>query len=155
MTTTDETLPLGLYEHLKSASLMSRAIPEGAQWQEEILKKDDYNIPELLAQFFATQLALALESLKTPADQVELINRMMKLLPQDAEEQNDSLLTDDDSNVIQMRELTLTDAKTTRPDIPLSDVALMTNTSKDLNLNTEIQKELESADRVDLLCSFS
>ena len=79
---------------------------------------------------------------------------MMKLLPQDAEEQNDSLLTDDDSNVIQMRELTLTDAKTTRPDIPLSDVALMTNTSKDLNLNTEIQKELESADRVDLLCSF-
>ena len=154
MTTTDETLPLGLYEHLKSASLMSRAIPEGAQWQEEILEKDDYNIPELLTQFFATQLAPALESLKTPADQVELINRMMELLPQDAEEQNDSLLTDDDSNVIQMRELTLTDAKTTRPDIPLSDVALMTNTSKDLNLNTEIQKELESADRVDLLCSF-
>ena len=154
MTTTDETLPLGLYEHLKSASLMSRAIPEGAQWQEEILQKDDYNIPELLTQFFATQLAPALESLKTPADQVELINRMMELLPQDAEEQNDSLLTDDDSNVIQMRELALTDAKTTRPDIPLSDVALMTNTSKDLNLNTEIQKELESADRVDLLCSF-
>ena len=133
---------------------MSRAIPEGAQWQEEILEKDDYNIPELLTQFFATQLAPALESLKTPADQVELVNRMMELLPQDAEEQNDSLLTDDDSNVIQMRELTLTDAKTTRPDIPLSDVALMTNTSKDLNLNTEIQKELESADRVDLLCSF-
>ena len=154
MTTTDETLPLGLYEHLKSASLMSRAIPEGAQWQEEILEKDDYNIPELLTQVFATQLAPALESLKTPADQVELVNRMMELLPQDAEEQNDSLLTDDDSNVIQMRELTLTDAKTTRPDIPLSDVALMTNTSKDLNLNTEIQKELESADRVDLLCSF-
>ena len=154
MTTTDETLPLGLYEHLKSASLMSRAIPEGAQWQEEILEKDDYNIPELLTQFFATQLAPALESLKTPADQVELVNRMMELLPQDAEEQNDSLLTDNDSNVIQMRELTLTDAKTTRPDIPLSDVALMTNTSKDLNLNTEIQKELESADRVDLLCSF-
>ena len=154
MTTTDETLPLGLYEHLKSTSLMGRTIPEGAQWQEEILQKDDYNIPELLTQFFATQLAPALESLKTPADQVELINRMMKLLPQDAEEQNDSLLTDDDSNVIQMRELTLTDAKTTRPDIPLSDVALMTNTSKDLNLNTEIQKELESADRVDLLCSF-
>lgn len=154
MTTTDETLPLGLYEHLKSASLMSRAIPEGAQWQEEILKKDDYNIPELLTQFFATQLAPALESLKTPADQVELVNRMMALLPQEADEQNDSLLTDDDSNVIQMRELALTDAKTARPDIPLSDVALMTNTSKDLNLNTEIQKELESADRVDLLCSF-
>lgn len=154
MTVTDETLPLGLYEHLKSTSLMGRAIPEGAQWQEEILEKDDYNIPELLTQFFATQLAPALESLKTPAHQVELINRMMELLPQDAEEQNDSLLTDDDSNVIQMRELTLTDAKTTRPDIPLSDVALMTNTSKDLNLNTEIQKELESADRVDLLCSF-
>ena len=154
MTTTDETLPLGLYEHLKSTSLMGRAIPEGAQWQEEILEKDDYNIPELLTQFFATQLAPALESLKTPADQVELINRMMELLPQEAEEQNDSLLTDNDSNVIQMRELTLTDAKTTRPDIPLSDVALMTNTSKDLNLNTEIQKELESADRVDLLCSF-
>lgn len=154
MTVTDETLPLGLYEHLKSTSLMGRAIPEGAQWQEEILEKDDYNIPELLTQFFATQLAPALESLKTPADQVELVNRMMELLPQDAEEQNDSLLTDNDSNVIQMRELTLTDAKTTRPDIPLSDVALMTNTSKDLNLNTEIQKELESADRVDLLCSF-
>ena len=154
MTTTDETLPLGLYEHLKSASLMGRAIPEGAQWQEEILKKDDYNIPELLTQFFSTQLAPALESLKTPADQVELVNRMMALLPQEADEQNDSLLTDDDSNVIQMRELALTDTKTARPDIPLSDVALMTNTSKDLNLNTEIQKELESADRVDLLCSF-
>ena len=65
MTTTDETLPLGLYERLKSASLMSRAIPEGAQWQEEILK-NNYNIPELLTQFFATQLTPALEGLRSP-----------------------------------------------------------------------------------------
>ena len=104
MTTTDETLPLGLYEHLKSASLMSRAIPGGAQWQEEILKKNNYNIPELLTQFFATQLTPALEGLEAPADQVELVNRLMALLPHETDGQNDSLLTDDDSNVIQMRE---------------------------------------------------
>ena len=66
MTTTDETLPLGLYEHLKSASLMSRAIPERRTMAGRNPQKGRYNIPELLAQFFATQLALALETPQNP-----------------------------------------------------------------------------------------
>ena len=39
----------------------------------------------------------------------------MALLPHETDGQNDSLLTDDDSNVIQMRELALTDAKPRAP----------------------------------------
>lgn len=154
MNTTNGILPLGLYEHLKSTSLINSPIPEGARWQEETLTGKDHNIPELLAQFFSTQLIPALEGIKSPSEQVDLVNRMLALLPQGTSAQDNSLLTDPKNNVIQLRELTLTEDTTKRPDIPLSDVALMTNTSKDLNLNTEIQKELESADRVDLLCSF-
>ncbi|QRZ61645.1 DUF3427 domain-containing protein [Rothia sp. ZJ932] len=41
-----------------------------------------------------------------------------------------------------------------RPATPLSEVALLTNNPKEPSLSDEIQRELESADRVDLLCSF-
>lgn len=66
MNTTNGILSLGLYEHLKSTSLINSPIPEGARWQEETLTGKDHNIPELLAQFFSTQLIPALDGLKKP-----------------------------------------------------------------------------------------
>ncbi|WP_279404836.1 DUF3427 domain-containing protein [Gordonia rubripertincta] len=41
-----------------------------------------------------------------------------------------------------------------RPATPLSEVALLTNTRDEPNMASEIARELESADRVDLLCAF-
>ncbi|HET9380731.1 MAG TPA: DEAD/DEAH box helicase family protein, partial [Streptomyces sp.] len=41
-----------------------------------------------------------------------------------------------------------------RPGIPLSDTALITNSSEDSSLGFELRTELTTADRVDLLCAF-
>jgi superfamily II DNA or RNA helicase/HKD family nuclease len=41
-----------------------------------------------------------------------------------------------------------------RPSTPLSELALITNGAKDLNLGSELRLELESADRVDVIMAF-
>lgn len=41
-----------------------------------------------------------------------------------------------------------------RPDTPLTNAALFTGTSSDLTLESELKKEILSADRIDILCSF-
>lgn len=41
-----------------------------------------------------------------------------------------------------------------RPNIPLSTSALLVNGRDQPRIGTEVQRELESADRVDLLCAF-
>ena len=41
-----------------------------------------------------------------------------------------------------------------RPDTPLSNAALFTGTSSDLTLESELKKEIQTADSIDILCSF-
>ena len=41
-----------------------------------------------------------------------------------------------------------------RPDTPLTNAALFTGTSSDLTLESELKKEIQSADCIDILCSF-
>lgn len=41
-----------------------------------------------------------------------------------------------------------------RPDTPLANAALFTGTSSDLTLESELKKEIQSADSIDILCSF-
>ena len=42
----------------------------------------------------------------------------------------------------------------TRPDTPLTNAALFTGTSSDLTLECELKKEIQTADYIDILCSF-
>src|SRR5918997_1094751 len=42
----------------------------------------------------------------------------------------------------------------TRPQVPLSQPALLTNSHNDPKLGSELRAELATADRVDLLCAF-
>ena len=41
-----------------------------------------------------------------------------------------------------------------RPDTPLSNAALFAGTSSDLTLESELKKEIQTADSIDILCSF-
>ena len=41
-----------------------------------------------------------------------------------------------------------------RPDTPLTNAALFTDTASDLTLESELKKEIQTADRIDILCSF-
>lgn len=41
-----------------------------------------------------------------------------------------------------------------RPDTPLTNAALFTGTASDLTLESELKKEIQTADRIDILCSF-
>ena len=41
-----------------------------------------------------------------------------------------------------------------RPDTPLTNAALFTGTASDLTLESELKKEIQTADSIDILCSF-
>ena len=40
------------------------------------------------------------------------------------------------------------------PDTPLTNAALFTGTASDLTLESELKKEIQTADHIDILCSF-
>ena len=52
------------------------------------------------------------------------------------------------------RQVQADESAITRPDTPLSQSALLTGTRLDPSLGSQLSKEIASADRVDILCSF-
>ena len=46
------------------------------------------------------------------------------------------------------------DIETVRPKTPLSDAALLTNSTGEPNLAAELRAEIDTSDEVDLLCAF-
>lgn len=157
-------LPPGLYDTPISEALR-RALDElqaSMLVGEEPLAADV--APELLARWIHDRLVHALRSLPDKdrlEAQVDLVNRLVDVLRQHGRrsgtESRDRIATPG------RRLLSLvpshagglgTPAPPVRPEVPLASSALLVNGRRDLSVGPEIQKELASADRVDLLCSF-
>ncbi len=85
------------------------------------------------------------------AKQVELANRILVLLADSAPESVDPL----ESKVLRAELLiALSHAPIQRADTPLSTSCLMTGTRQDPSLISQLRKEILTANRVDILCSF-
>ena len=142
----DEPMTLGLEESLRAGDL--RALVEGL---------DEHTAPAALARHVHGHVLRVLRDTRDPAEQVALANHVLGLLAQS----RDSVLANDHLRSPPSRLRALSppnrlgaDAFPERPSLPLDATELLVNGPKDLRIGREVVRELASADRVDLLCSF-
>lgn len=153
----------GLYEHpvtLALGEVLERLGPGRSDLER--LSPDD--APRVLAQLLHERLVRSLESLPSAnrlARQISLTNRVLDLLraaaPAGGAEARDRVREPGEMLMAIRPEHdgSLGRSQTpVRPLVPLSTSELLINGHHDLKVGPEIRRELASADRVDLLCSF-
>ena len=145
----------GLYE-----SLINQFIEVGIQESAADGLRPEYQALDVgdshsyLAQYLAEHIRKAFSSIPKEerlAKQLELANQILFLL---AEYTPDSF--DKDQSKLLRAELLieLSNQPLQRADTPISASCLMTGTRQDPTLVSQLRKEIASADRVDILCSF-
>jgi hypothetical protein len=158
-----------LYEQLVTAGLERhlRLIP-GELTQREGLDPADAH--EVLARHVAVLVNRALRNAgrgtatdtASLARQVELANSIVRaieeLVPDLDHGDGDHLVAPSNDVLLALAPLTAVPDGATRfprrPEVPLGSSALLVNARDQPRIGTEVQRELESADRVDLLCAF-
>ncbi|MDQ3034817.1 MAG: DUF3427 domain-containing protein [Myxococcota bacterium] len=127
---------------------------------------DPTDAPRALARLMHARLVHALASFPTSekeaalAQQIELTNRVLALLetvPRSGASPEDSVALPG-RRLLAVRDPAATSlgvaVSPLRPEIPLGVSDLLVNGRHDVSLGPEVKRELASADRVDLLCSF-
>lgn len=98
-----------------------------------------------LSQIIGTRLEAKLRRL-SPEDRMELINSVAELIdPEDAIDTEELLYAVHKSQLEDPPAL---------PEIPLTGAALLTNAGKDQNMSSELRREFQTTDSVDLICAF-
>lgn len=155
-------LKAGLYDQPLTVRLAAELAPLDEELRL-IAEVDPIRAPSSLARVVHQRLLQALRSITgddpTPG-QLALANAVLALLEREAP---DAGVDPSDHLDPPLRELLAVLEPTggpaqpvapPRPRIPLSTSDLLVNGPHDLRLGTELQRELASADRVDILCSF-
>ncbi|WP_426753487.1 DUF3427 domain-containing protein [Myxococcus sp. Y35] len=159
------SLEPGLYETLLSLALRDQLDASSREgWWLDVQKCDAAMLPEVLARHVYVLARRALASVPSDEAQVEnqvrLANDLISLLNK-AGNDDTVLLTDQVYEEAQMlREARrvgngLTTPKPTpRPHLSLAESGLLVNGRRDYQVGPELAREIESADRIDLLCAF-
>ncbi|MFO0867984.1 MAG: DUF3427 domain-containing protein [Pirellulales bacterium] len=148
----------GLYEQLITLALQGdlEAIPDPRLYSVAPVDSEDAHT--VIAQFLEHMLANALAAFRggEAADrQNRLVGRIVAALVEELGEDWTRTL----SIATPLRRLLALhaqpqDAPYDRPDTPLARSALLTGTRLDPSLGSQLRKEIATADRVDILCSF-
>jgi hypothetical protein len=159
----DDLTP-GLHEAIVTAELrarIERARAEG--WLVEWKPMDDVSIVDILARHIHDRARERIAAIPASiADrrrvQIHLANRLLYALSDDLVPNSPAAIVDADGQVLlevappPKRDRSWT--PTPRPGIPLRESMLLVNGHKDLQIGTQVALEIQSADRVDLLCAF-
>ncbi|PLC11634.1 helicase [Kocuria flava] len=146
--TAGDRLATGLYEHLEDSEL-SRRLADLDVEEATLGDVDDADSPHVLSRYLSRRIHAHLESLPAGA-RVDEANRLLAHLDQAP---NEPLRIAPGPRQL-LAVAPETGQPMRRPTTPLSDAALLTNTPHEPQVGREIAKELESADRVDLLIAF-
>ncbi|WP_314174748.1 DUF3427 domain-containing protein [Streptomyces winkii] len=148
----------GIYEQLVTEELRQRL---------DQLRQNGWNVieepigadlaPHTVARHVGSIVEQALKGL-TSVEQLVAANLILNHLTDRAPKPQERLLFDDQQ--APRRLLALSEPADeagryqTRPSTPLSEAALLTNDRQDPSLGPELEAEMASADRIDLLCAF-
>jgi len=154
---TDDLHP-GLYELLVTRDVESRLDADGVMPPDAL----DERSPEVLGRHVGNLVERVLRDMKStdPAEQVDVVNRLLGLLREQSPQSFDA---DGDVVVAPARELTEVAGPASptgayqplqRPAIPLSDSALLVNGRGEPAVGNQLNREISSADRVDVLIPF-
>ncbi len=141
----------GLYESLVTSRL-GRQLALHTDLDSVVRAVDPAEQPEVLSRHVRDATFRALSAQREPAKRVELVNALLGFL-----DQLDDSASGDPRQLLSLSRRAapgVAARSTIRPAIPLSDAALLTNAPNEPSLGAEIRAELETADRVDLLCAF-
>jgi superfamily II DNA or RNA helicase/HKD family nuclease len=153
----------GLYEQLVTVPLARQlhATPSELVLREEL---DASDADVLLARHVYTQVRHALRLVAGGADgdaaltrQVALVNGIMTQLGRESGQEVTEVVADAHEVLLALLERPSHPGPPrapSRPEVPLSASALLVNGSTQPRIGTELRRELESADAVDLLCAF-
>lgn len=142
----DGNLRPGLYERLVDGSVNSLIENLGDALHADMQSVDIEDYPALAAHHIGLKVKAAL----TQADaekRVSIANEILRVLPGN---ENEHVLNCSPDVLMSIYE----ESPAKRPSTPLTETALFTNAAETPSLNSELRLEMESADRVDLLCAF-
>jgi len=155
----DGTLPNGLYETLVTPRLRGRLPSDGTLVRSTALHLDDSS--DLLVDHLARVLTSLLQSSgfqQHVGRQVALINELLgKLGVYEPEIQQDVVdgLAEELLEIVAPHDGRISSkAELPRPNIPLTQNALLVAAGHEPAMATELKREIQSADRIDLLCAF-
>ena len=155
-------LQSGLYEDLLTSALEAEINARRAEgWWIDVASADSTARPEFLARHIYQLLRRVLEGIPEedgaqPAKQVALANRLVEVLVEHGA-MDDNRVADAASlllEVAERRSLSGTQPAVPRPTLSLRRTGLLVNGRRDVQIASEIAREIPSADRIDLLCAF-
>lgn len=138
-------LPSGLYEQLLTEALTH----EVADLKKIVTSVSEAESADLLGEYVGRAVARVLAALpaETRVDRAnDVLSALAEGLVAQGPQQLLALARQEEPGVWRLLQ--------TRPAVPLSRPALLTNAAADPKLGSELRAELTTADRVDLLCAF-
>ena len=141
----------GLHESLITRALAAELVGLEALGAET-RDVDGADHSHVLARHVYELTHRTLAATKDPEARLRMVNRLVGELSRP----DDEVM----APVAQLTRLTeparpgIPDMEHVRPSTPLSDAALLTNTKGEPNLGSELRSEIDTCDRVDLLCAF-
>ena len=152
----------GLYEDLLTSALETEIDARAAEgWWVDIVAADATVRPDFLARHVYHLLRRALEGIpegkgSQSANQVALTNRLVKVLEEHGAMADDRVA--DTARLlleaVEHRVLGGTQSTVPRPTLSFRRTGLLVNGRRDVQIASEIAREIPSADRIDLLCAF-
>ena len=152
----------GLYEDLLTSALdRDVAAREEEGWWVDVQSADATTRPEFLARHVYELLRRALQGISGEDDaqaaaQISLANRMVEVLFEHGAMADDRVATAARLlfEAIERPSLGGTPSPSPRPTLSLRRTGLLVNGRRDVQIASEITREIPSADRIDLLCAF-
>ncbi len=138
----------GLYEQLLTLKLAKDLEALQSQLQGRLERVEPSESPQVLALHLAQAVRVALESVE-PGRRVEMVNTLLGHLSEQLGEEPFV-----DERLLQLLSVGPPNVRLLRPGIPLNSTDLLVNARGEHRIGSELVKELETADRVDLVCSF-
>ncbi|NAZ80245.1 DUF3427 domain-containing protein [Kineococcus sp. R8] len=143
----------GLHEVLIAEDLAA-ALASAQDWTTVVSSVDDADAPHVLARHVSALVQRSLEATTDRSERLALVRGVLDALGESRAMPMADTADAPRQLLSAHRARALAQPATTRPATPLSEAALLTNSSADPSLAAELRAELASADRVDLLCAF-
>jgi superfamily II DNA or RNA helicase/HKD family nuclease len=156
MTASKRELPDGVYEHLVTEALATSLaeLPAARQIVERGLDPSDGHV--LLARHLGQQVARALDRIpaaKRPAAQRGIVNELLRQLAA-GDRENALPLEESVADPARILLAIHRGAAPSRPASPLAQSTLLTRNRSEPTLSHELNREIESADRIDAIVAF-
>lgn len=151
----DRPLQHGIYESIINGALERRLAEVDNRYESEKkpleTEESSFSLALHLAKLIANSLSRFDED---PKQKAKFCNQLLEVVGQNDDQFNldEERIADDLLYLLRIQDLSR--KPLLRPTTPLTNAALFTGTSSDLTLENELKKEIQTADSIDILCSF-